>query len=394
MSITYDNYLGKLVLNTNDARIEGKQYVWDNVNLPVVNIADKSVIDVESCFKNGGLSNLVSRQIAMSNLSPPLMHTGYGFSNMYALHSFNVDSSTRAKTDWIYFQTSNNSPYYRFKFSSNVPTTDIARLDDFQSSTNGTSWMTVSSGFPTALTSNDSILPITEYYLNLIDVHNNSNAVLRPARFWFALNNTYLPAASGTPNDYATFFADYGLITYMYFYIPSTNTYARLRWTSTANASIRATNFWTSSNGGLSWTASMTGIPFAASGFTTPCDCFVIERSYFPVLMYNGGTVINLTNFTNPTSYDSTTKNHTEQFLTLPSPWSSSGRFQVNHSLYYQTVAKPIMFNFNKLSFPIRLSISPTLDRQKEYFLPYGDNLQLTLKLFKYDEKDAEEIKL
>jgi hypothetical protein len=55
--------------------------------------------------------------------------------------------------------------------------------------------------------------------------------------------------------------------------------------------------------------------------------------------------------------------------------------------LYYQSIAKPIMFNYSSVGVPINLSISSTLDHKKQFTLPFGDTVQLTLKIFKHDDE-------
>jgi hypothetical protein len=226
--------------------------------------------------------------------------------------------------------------------------------------------------------------------MNMIDVRNNSNATLRPARFYFAGGNTWFGSPTPT-NDYPTFYAEYGNFNYLYFYIPSVNIYCRLRWTDGTNGQIRNTQFWRSYDGGITWKNQLDGgmgeIPHSPIP-NVPCDCIVIERRTLPLPMYTGGTIVNLTNFTNPTTYDSSTQANTRQLDIIPSPFASQGKVKPNF-LYYQSISKPIMMNYDTTGFPLRFSFSSTLDHKKEYLLPYGDNVQIILKLFKHDDADA-----
>jgi hypothetical protein len=225
--------------------------------------------------------------------------------------------------------------------------------------------------------------------MNMIDVRNNSNATLRPARFYFAGGNTWFGSPTPT-NDYPTFYAEYGEFNYLYFYIPSVNIHARLRWTGGTNGQIRNTQFWRSYDGGITWKNQLDGgmgeIPHSPVP-NVPCDCIVIERRTLPVPLYNGGTIVNLTNFTNPTTYDSSTTTNTRQLSLIPKPLASPGNIKPI-PLHYKSISKPIMFNYQTTGFPLRVSFNSTLDIKREYTLLYGDNVQLTLKMFKYDDND------
>lgn len=141
-------------------------------------------------------------------------------------------------------------------------------------------------------------------------------ATYTPRRLWFAYaspnGNTWFPSSTvGQVNDYNTLYAKYGINNKMYFYVPSTNTYARLYWTNLANATIRGC--WISSSiDGVNWTAdgneANNGIPGSNSG-NVPCDLYEIDITTQPM-----GTRlqnIHCPQLKTSRSYDSTTRENT-----------------------------------------------------------------------------------
>lgn len=133
-----------------------------------------------------------------------------------------------------------------------------------------------------------------------------------PRRLWFADGNTFFPSyTTGQVNDYTTVFNKYGINTWVYFYIPSRNVYARLIWNNITSSIVRQT-FFSSSVDGVNWTstgyASTNNIPYSGGG-SAPTDCYEIDITTQPV-----GTKlqnIHCPELKPSMSYDTTTKDIT-----------------------------------------------------------------------------------
>jgi hypothetical protein len=113
-----------------------------------------------------------------------------------------------------------------------------------------------------------------------------------------------------------------------------------------------------------------------------------MQKTVFPISWFRSGTVVNIESLSQPTTYDSSTGDNTRQVLMLKSGYATSGSIK-NNIPYYETIATPMMYNLNSTSCLIRMNLCSSSDPTKQLYLPYGDALQLTCKIF--EKKDNKE---
>lgn len=112
-----------------------------------------------------------------------------------------------------------------------------------------------------------------------------------PRRMWFSSGgNTWITSYTTSLdatriNNYNELYAKYGQTNYMYFFVPITNTFARLKWNSGLNSQIRGTAF-SSSVDGVNWTAdgssAANGVP-GSSNASVYVDIYEIDITATPV---------------------------------------------------------------------------------------------------------------
>lgn len=148
-----------------------------------------------------------------------------------------------------------------------------------------------------------------------------------PRRLWFADGNTFFPSnVGGNSNDYTALYNKYGQNSWMYFYVPSVNVFARLYWNNITSSIVRQTWFSSSSNGGLTWSAdsnaSGIGIPYSG-GATIPCNFFEVENLRFPQSAPGIAVYMMGSNSANQVPF--TTTKRAIPTMTFYNPYSSNG---------------------------------------------------------------------
>lgn len=398
MRINFDT-ISKLVLNTAHARRDGREFVWENVNLPVASLNDKSLISLESAFKTGS-SNNRTLTISMSNITASNninMWYGYDAQKLFDRYAgSNVpsyNSNVGVFSDYCFFKTSNTSPYFRLRFSQ-TSNASVINVASFEQSTDNSNW-TWASNFPiSAANSNVAPVQIFENWTSLSDaiINSNSGFISDTKRMYFSGGTNVFTSNNATSlsNDFSNVFAQYGSNMFLNFYVPATKTYGRLRFTYTTSSTARQAMIWVSSDG-VNWyfgaqTNSNIGlfIPGTGGG-STPCFLNIIDRNAYDTLTGTGATIIQSSTVQQIGSYSSMTSNNTKTLAVMNTPIGMGGSYKVKGdkvATTESTNATPVARTVPFVNTSFRMNLMNTNDVTQPAYINPADTLQFTFKVF------------